>query len=170
MFLSNLSNKEKKNHFSNFLFFRFYRAHRPQLEDMTGIEGLFETLTTEAQEAANQHVKYKELGSCLPDYHKAANGTNGTTNGIKQTNGNGTNQSWADLLKIFLPPLINLKWIMKYKQTFKQDFCFLPLKIKQHQRLFQNNFNNFRILKTWTINQSGIRKHHHLGQLSCLPR
>ena len=99
---------------------------------MTGIEGLFETLTTEAQEAANQHVKYKELGSCLPDYHKAANGTNGTTNGIKQTNGNGTNQSWVDLLKIFLPPLINLKWIMKYKQTFKQDFCFLPLKIKQH--------------------------------------
>ena len=98
---------------------------------MTGIEGLFETLTTEAQEAANQHVKYKELGSCLPDYHKAANGTNGTTNGIKQTNGNGTNQSWADLLKIFLPPLINLKWIMKYKQTFKQDFCFLPLKIGQ---------------------------------------
>mgnify|MGYP007048591707 CR=1 FL=1 len=66
---------------------------------MTGIEGLFETLTTEAQEAANQHVKYKELGSCLPDYHKAANGTNGgtngATNGIKQTNGNGNNQSWV---------------------------------------------------------------------------
>ena len=77
---------------------------------MTGIEGLFETLTTEAQEAANQHVKYKELGSCLPDYHKVANGTNGTTNDTNGTNGrsaaatqtNGNNEStWEDWMCVF---------------------------------------------------------------------
>merc|ERR1712029_226997 len=127
---------------------RFYRAHRPQLEDMTGIEGLFETLTTEAQEAANQHVKYKELGSCLPDYHKAANGTNGTTNGIKQTNRN-----YQPILSGSLERFLASPYQFKMNHEIQTDFqkyqnLMTSSVIEQHQRIFQNNFNNFRIQKT----------------------
>ena len=44
-------------------FFRFQRAHRPHMEDLRGIEGLFEELMNEADEATKSQVKYKELGS-----------------------------------------------------------------------------------------------------------
>ena len=44
-------------------FFRFQRAHRPFMEDLRGIEGLFEELMKEADEATQFQVKYKELGS-----------------------------------------------------------------------------------------------------------
>ena len=44
-------------------FLRFQRAHRPFMEDLRGIEGLFEELLKEADEAAHSQVKYKELGS-----------------------------------------------------------------------------------------------------------
>jgi len=42
---------------------KFQRAHRPFMEDLRGIEGLFEELMKEADEAAQSQVKYKELGS-----------------------------------------------------------------------------------------------------------
>ena len=89
---------------------RFYRAHRPHLEDMRGIEGLFENLTTEAEEAAKKQLKCKELGENLPTHHQVANGTNGTTNDTNGTNGrsaaatqtNGNNEStWEDWMCVF---------------------------------------------------------------------
>jgi hypothetical protein len=42
---------------------KFQRAHRPFMEDLRGIEGLFEELMKEADEATQFQVKYKELGS-----------------------------------------------------------------------------------------------------------
>lgn len=41
---------------------KFLRDHRPILEDLRGIEGLFEKLCHEADDANKANVKYKELG------------------------------------------------------------------------------------------------------------
>merc|ERR1712223_430043 len=42
---------------------RFCRAHRSKIEDMRGIEGLYDNLLEEADEAVANKIKYKELGS-----------------------------------------------------------------------------------------------------------
>ena len=57
------------------------------MEDMRGIEGLFEKLEKEAEEAAVRHEKYKELGQNVnkqltPDYNN---------DGTKYSEKNGEN-------------------------------------------------------------------------------
>jgi len=54
---------------------KFQRAHRPFMEDLRGIEGLFELLMKEADEAAQFQVKYKELGS-TSEYRNGASSSN----------------------------------------------------------------------------------------------
>ena len=62
--------------------FRFCRAHRPILEDMRGIEGLYDNLLAEADEAVAKRVKYKELGSKINENgHKQENGKKVVING-----------------------------------------------------------------------------------------
>ena len=52
------------------------------LEDMRGIEGLYDNLLAEADEAVAKRVKYKELGSKINENgHKQENGKKVVING-----------------------------------------------------------------------------------------
>ena len=57
-------------------YYRFCRAHRSKIEDMRGIEGLYDNLLEEADEAVANKIKYKELGSKICE-----NGDNQKKNG-----------------------------------------------------------------------------------------
>ena len=59
---------------------RFHRAHRPNMEDMRGIEGLFDKLNKEAEEAVARHEKYKELGTTSDYNTEKKNGQDNLTN------------------------------------------------------------------------------------------
>jgi len=70
---------------------KFQRAHRPLMEDLRGIEGLFEELMREADEAAQSQVKYKELGSTSKYRNGAATAFATKQSGDIQTDTNGQN-------------------------------------------------------------------------------
>ena len=59
-----------------YCYYRFCRAHRSKIEDMRGIEGLYDNLLEEADEAVANKIKYKELGSKICE-----NGDNQKKNG-----------------------------------------------------------------------------------------